>query len=301
MEEIKTLTLGELIQRVPHAQSYHEDVVLIKMSDNDPLRIRFDENEALRIDNTLSIFLIISGAMDINIDNADFHLPANTQVGLIDQHTFRNIRMRPGFKGYNVCVSRPYLEEIWRDSKRIPINAIMAHSTKPVLKLLPQETQMLCEIIERIERNLGRTSHLFSKDIVMNEFRSLFMEFGNILVQRLPNAHPQPEQPNKEEIIIRFIELLHVHCKKEHSVSFYANQLCISPEYLSKILKTFSGRTVNKWIDEALMREATIYLRNWSLTIQQISDALNFSDQSAFGKFFKKHKGLSPVEYRRQQ
>jgi AraC-like DNA-binding protein len=47
------------------------------------------------------------------------------------------------------------------------------------------------------------------------------------------------------------------------------------------------------------MTEAKILLRNPSLSIQQIADQLNFSDQSSFGKFFKKHHRMSPLEYRK--
>ena len=65
-------------------------------------------------------------------------------------------------------------------------------------------------------------------------------------------------------------------------------------------MKSFSGKTVNQWISEALIRESEILLRNPDLTIQQVADMLNFSDQSSFGKFFKKHRDISPLAFKRQ-
>lgn len=297
-QNITKINIPELIRLAPKARSYNDDVIIIEMSDNDKYRIPFDKEHRLQIDNALFMFLVVEGSMDINIDGIEFHLPENSQIGIVHIQTFRNIRLSTPFKGYNINVSKKCLEKIWSDSKQIPISVFMSHRETPVLRLQKEEMKQLEDLTLRIRRNMDRPTHLFYGNLVINELRSFFMEFGNIMVQRYPtNLEPDTQ---KDRIIISFVHLLHEHCKTEHSVTFYARQLCITPEYLSKILKHFSGRTVTKWIDDALLREAQILIRNKTLTIQQISDALNFSDQSAFGKFFKKHIGMSPVEYRKQ-
>lgn len=103
----------------------------------------------------------------------------------------------------------------------------------------------------------------------------------------------------KSEIVNNFFELLYRFCEKEHSVVFYAKKLCISPQYLSLITKSQTGNTANQWIDDALSNEAIHLLRNPNISIQEIAYTLNFSDQSSFGKFFKKQKRMSPSKYRR--
>lgn len=296
-QQVNKINVTELVRLAPKAKSYNDDVVIIEMSHDDKYRIQFNEEDRLQIDNVLSIFFVVEGSMDVNIDDTEFHLPKNSQIGIIHLQTFRNIRLSASFKGYNLNVSKKCLDKIWSDSKQIPISVFMSHRETPVLCLQEKEVELLEGLILRIERNMDRPTHLFYGNLVINELRSFFMEFGNIMVQRYPtNLEPNAQ---KDRIIVHFIHLLREHCKTEHSVAFYAGQLCITPEYLSKILKNFSGRTVTKWIDDALVREAQILIRNKALTIQQISDILNFSDQSAFGKFFKKHLGVSPVEYRK--
>ena len=96
-----------------------------------------------------------------------------------------------------------------------------------------------------------------------------------------------------------FRHLLHQHCREQHEVSFYAEQLCVTPDYLSKVMRNFSGRSAVKWINHSLIMEAKILLRKPEMTIQTIAETLHFSDQSAFGKFFKKHTGMSPLSYRK--
>ena len=95
------------------------------------------------------------------------------------------------------------------------------------------------------------------------------------------------------------MKLLFKHNREQHTVSFYANKLCISPQYLSAILKDLTGKTTNNWIDNSLILDAKVMLKAPNATVQQVSDLLSFANQSTFGKFFKKHAGLSPAEYRR--
>lgn len=299
MEQVITLSLPEFIRKSPSAKSFNNDVIIIETSANDPERFQFSSDDVVRVE-ALSIFLVLEGSIDITINHTDYHLPANSQLDLIHMLTFRNLRLSPDFRGYNITISKGFLSEVMRESKRLPISCFITRRQNPVQQLPPKEVQLLEEIILRIQRNIDRPHHLHHRDLIMNEIRSLFMEFGDNMVQQLNQQGTLPELPNKEEIISRFLFLLDSHCKEEHSVAFYAEKLCITPEYLSKILKAFSGKTVNKWIDEALMREAQIYMRNLNLSVQQIADALNFSDQSAFGKFFKKHSGMTSVEYRKQ-
>ena len=94
--------------------------------------------------------------------------------------------------------------------------------------------------------------------------------------------------------------MVNEHGKKEHSPSFYADKLCISVQYLSLVLKERSTNTTIDWIATYLTIQAKSLLRTPKLSIQEISDELNFSDQASFGKFFKKHTGVSPKKYRQE-
>ena len=84
------------------------------------------------------------------------------------------------------------------------------------------------------------------------------------------------------------------HCREQHEVSYYADRLCMTPDNLSRIMKAHSSKTAIKWISDALVTEAKILLGNPNITIQYVADELNFGYQSSFGKFFRKHTGLTP-------
>lgn len=136
------------------------------------------------------------------------------------------------------------------------------------------------------------------------EIAELFQQAATYLDNSTLAKYNQPIGSRKnrnEEVFEKYINYLKQHVPSEHTVTFYAGKLCITPQYLSKICKDISGRPACEWIYEFLTLEAKTLLAHTSLTIQEISSRLNFSDQSTFGKFFKKHTSLTPKEYRREE
>jgi len=112
----------------------------------------------------------------------------------------------------------------------------------------------------------------------------------------LPSHHS--EMKRTDSILKGFAELLGQHIMKESSLDFYAEQLCISKQYLSLIVKEKTRVTAGKIIAVMRTETASRLLRDPELTIQQIASMMSFADQSSFGKFFKKHTGISPMKYR---
>ncbi|MBO4906004.1 MAG: helix-turn-helix transcriptional regulator [Bacteroidaceae bacterium] len=102
----------------------------------------------------------------------------------------------------------------------------------------------------------------------------------------------------KEQIFHDFLTLLEKHYTQERSISFYASRMCLTPKYLSTIIKEVSGKHGMQWIDEFVSLEAKALLRNSDLSVKQVSDQLNFPSQSMFGRFFKKMTGYSPKQYK---
>ena len=103
---------------------------------------------------------------------------------------------------------------------------------------------------------------------------------------------------NDEALMDNFSKEVQLSYKKERKVLYYADRLHLSAGYLSTIIKRVSGKTAAEWIDDYVTLEAKALLKSTNLTIQQISDELNFPSQSFFGKYFKRITGLSPKEYR---
>lgn len=112
------------------------------------------------------------------------------------------------------------------------------------------------------------------------------------------NLDKDNKRERKDELFTRFVQLIIKNYRRNRKLDFYADKLFISPKYLSDVIKKISGRTAHDWIDRYILLEAKILLRSSHKTIQQIADELNFPNNSFFSKYFKKHCGMTPKEYR---
>ena len=108
------------------------------------------------------------------------------------------------------------------------------------------------------------------------------------------------ESSRKLETYMQLMQLIDKHFMQERGVRFYANQLCLSPKYLTQLVKSVSGRTVQQLVFKAITKKAVYLITSTDKSIKEISDYLNFPNASAFGTFFKKQVGVSPVNYRQQ-
>jgi AraC-like DNA-binding protein len=102
----------------------------------------------------------------------------------------------------------------------------------------------------------------------------------------------------KEELVIRFANLVSEHFRKERSVRFYADSLNVTAKYLTETVKEINGRTAGEIVDDFVILECKMLLERPENTIAQVADILNFSDQSFFGKFFKRITGISPKKFK---
>jgi AraC-like DNA-binding protein len=99
-------------------------------------------------------------------------------------------------------------------------------------------------------------------------------------------------------IFEHFLQLVSEYHTKERNMAFYAERLCLTPKYLSKLVKNVSGRSAPDWIDSFVILEAKNMLRYSDASIKEIVYNLNFPNQSVFYKFFKANTGMTPSEYR---
>lgn len=106
---------------------------------------------------------------------------------------------------------------------------------------------------------------------------------------------------NPSELFLNFLKLLPANYLKHHELKFYADRLSVSTIYLSRIVKKYSNQTVKDHIDRLLLSEASVKLRRTKLPIANIAESLNFANPQSFCKFYVKHRGISPREYRNMQ
>ena len=140
--------------------------------------------------------------------------------------------------------------------------------------------------------------HHFRTDLVKALLLAMFYDMSNVIWRVEQNDNKTKKRA--DALFAQFISLLEENFRTERRVGWYAEQLGITAKYMSELIKQVSKRTPNEWIDSYVMLEIRVLLKNTTKSIKEIAEAVNFPNQSFFGKYFKEHMGMSPTEFRRQ-
>lgn len=251
----------------------------------------------IRIDGMV-IVLVFNGEAKVNIDYISYHLKKDHIILLGKNHLLDQSRVSHNFKGVLIACENDFLVDTFHEESHVLIEELISLKLNPVHALKEKDMRLIREIVARLRQNIGRDSHKFQKSLVHNEFSNFLLELWTLGETKTPALHRGFERDFHKELIPGFAQLLFKHCKTEHEIAFYAGQLGVSPVYLSRFVRTISGKPASKWISEAIIAEAKIMFRKPDISIREIAEDLHFSDQSSFGKFFKKHTGLSPLAYK---
>lgn len=169
------------------------------------------------------------------------------------------------------------------------------------LRITDTDAAKYLEFHSFIVKQYKRREHPYRKEMAKSLLYAMLAEIGGIYYNTIKdNNHEEEISPSshQEELISRFFKLLLLHHKQERSLQFYADKMYLTPKYLSTTVKERTGRTAFAWINEALIASSKHLLKTTAMTILQISDEMNFPNASFFGRFFKKHTGLTPIQYR---
>lgn len=155
-------------------------------------------------------------------------------------------------------------------------------------------------LLQNIQQIATRSSDSeFSDEAVRNGIAMFLYVLSDMLQSSSGSEYAKPTSANRREVYFyRFIKELSLHYKAQRRIEFYADQLFLTPKYLTTLVRQVSGKSAKKWIDDFVISEASFLLKHDDLSIQQISQEMNFPNQSFFGKFFKEQTGYSPSEFR---
>ena len=206
------------------------------------------------------------------------------------------------FNAHVIVITPDFLRRINIDIKHM-MPLFLQFGSLPCMKLTHTECQSLLGFISMVEQELQGPETNFAIEVVSGLIAATIYKVGDILTHYL-EEHPETDNPvhnRAEEYFRQFSELLSEHYTRERSVGYYARQLCITPKYLTTLIKRISGKSVSEWIDSYVILEAKTLLKYSNMSVQEIAYYLNFPNQSFFGSYFKRNTGMSPSQYKAKQ
>ena len=246
------------------------------------------------IPRNMMMLFIEQGTGAISINNEFHSMDADHMFFLHSRSEVMLIDATPDFKCVVIGVPAVLTQSA---SLQMDISFIFLLMKKPCWELegnMRKMAESFYTMFEYISNDL-------QSDAKTDLITSLFTFFMSVIYETTKHTLPA-EKPKtsmtKHSLISRFGKLLRVHIREDHRVSYYADQLFVTPKYLTQVVKSTIGITPKDIIDRMLALESLQLLKHTNHTIQQISGQLGFPDQSYFGRFFKRMFAISPIQFR---
>jgi AraC family transcriptional activator of pobA len=228
----------------------------------------------------------------VTIDGTAFDFPANSLLTLLFNQSF-------SFEDSSTIIAWQFNREFY---------CIIDHDNEVscVGFLFSSTDHMFVSLSEAARQRLSLLSTMFieefkTADNIQGEVLLVLLKRLIIYITGLAKLSYAPTPKNQEDkfhIVRKFNLLVEGHFKTEHSVQFYADQLCKSPKTLSNLFSIYKQKTPSQIIQERITLEAKRLLRYTDKTVKHISFELGFEDVPYFSNFFKKNAGVSPSDFR---
>lgn len=250
--------------------------------------------------DAFAVGYIIKGYSITEFNTDTYHLVPGNLFILAPTHSCRLVECSPDYtvrillldsNGHNLSVHLNYLvkSERWTQTY-----------FHPVLKLSADEAITMRNCLERIVEQIAREDCPNRIPFIRLATVWHHVELDNIMQIHMKEITDNGKPLTRQQALGRELYILIVNnYRKEHQVRFYSEKMCLTPQYLNQIATQIFGKTLSAIITDLLFSTARSMLLSSDITIQEVSDELNFADQSAFSKFIKKICGVSPSKLRK--
>ena len=230
-----------------------------------------------------SIILVIKGSIIASSGFDNYTVEQNTMIvipaGQITSLSF----MSDDIEGFYLHFSDDYLSHTKVDLSR--------WLNRPVIKFANTELEHLTTLLKRMQKLTETEANTGIIKLYLSTFLAEMEQSSDFRLRVNFPAH--------ERLTMEFKRLLNYHVTKDKSVRYYAAELNVTPNHLNKSVKTTLGRSASALIDEMLVLEAKVLMQRKNMSVSEIAFETGFEDVSYFGRFFKKHTGFAPTEYRK--
>lgn len=247
--------------------------------------------DPLKFTSNCSIF-VKEGEGTFEIDLLPYEFKGPCIVNIRQGQIFQNAHFKNNFEASLIVLSKSFCDNLFLLLKDCP--SYGSATIKQVVSV-PEN------LVKKFDSFYNHLRDIFEDSQNADAYQAMVLAIASFFYECGTKCYPpviHKYQKTNHRITEKFLSLVQQHFKKERFLDFYASKLDVSSKHLSRTVKETTGFTAVDWIDRFVILEAKVLLRSTNLSIQQISDELNFASQSFFGKYFKKHAGKSPKDFR---
>ena len=251
----------------------------------------------IRLNSITIIGFCIEGYIRFNLGLKNITLSKNQLCVILPDRIIQTTEVSPDCMVGFIVVRRNFF-----DSQSHLIETITLHHSlmeQSHFDLSEKEMQEYLLIFNMMKAKIADRDNTYRIQIIQNYVQITFYNIYNYLIVSQNNTPEKTAMNNNTAIYDKFIKSIELHYRKEHSVKFYADQLCLTPKYLSSVIYETSGKHASDLIHEYILLEARALLKSTNMSLKNISDVLCFCTPSHFGRFFRRYTGYTPSAYQK--
>ena len=241
--------------------------------------------------------LCIEGSITIDVYLYEHHITKGELIVILPDQLIAIKDKSDDFKMNYFSISNSLIHDVLSGISRLSPLFFIHMRRKHHYKLTNEEIYRFTEYYHLVDRRFKNKDSLFQREYIVNLLRLFYLDIYSNYKNTFLTINASSET-RKEKLTYDFFILIMEHFRENREIAFYAEKLCITPKYLSAVVKEVSGRLAKDWIVEYTILEIESLLKNPAFNIQEITIKTNFSNQASLGRFFRKHTGMSPSEYR---
>ncbi len=290
----------------------YDQITIQSLSARDEVQIGYSDNDILIVDSIQhftevqaahmamnAVVICTSGKIQAQMNSHPIVLRQN-QVGVVPQNVLvTDVMVTPDFDMKAMFLTNRILQSFLRDKMNIWNDMMYVHRLH-ILDMEADDMLFYTHFYDMLNISISRgKDNPFRTEVIQGLLRSAILGLCGGMKQKMTQAEAM-NMPPANLHFQQFLNLLHTEEMKRKSVEAYANQLCITPKYLTTICKKQSGKTAIEWIREQVLEDIRYYLRQTDLSVKQIADKLGFPNASFFSKYVREHFGKTPIQIRSQ-
>ncbi|WP_447636748.1 AraC family transcriptional regulator [Flavobacterium microcysteis] len=246
--------------------------------------------------NFFCLLIVHNGYIDYTVNDKPYRVSGGDILFSPISETFTIEHISEDYDAKYIFFSADFITQAGFNYKSNDILKSLSNSPSNIIHNEP-------ELFKRLKFSMTELEILNNEEKENYYFNELIWHHFSLLIYEIDNYLKATEKEitttsREEDITTRFFILLRENFKEHHDVQFYADKLYITRKYLGKVIKKTMLKSTRDIINQVLVIEAKLLLRNHNTNISDVASILKFSDQAVFCKFFKKQAGKTPLEYK---
>lgn len=296
-------------QNMPEKEHYLSMIAGVQSEIKADVNVGYFDDDIIMVDNVRllsepsatrlkmnAVAICIRGRVSLELNGVPTLLQANQVLICPPNTVFSNMMLSPDFEFKAIFLTDRILHSFLREKMSIWTQVLYVNRMH-VATISPEDIEFMGLFYRMLNISINHTDdHPYRTDVVHSLLRAAFLDICGSMEMMVSSG----QVAGGDSLFQRFLQLLNSGPSRHRSVHSYADELCITPKYLSVVCKNNSGKTASEWITEHLLEDIRYYLRQTDMSIKEVSHQLGFPNTSFFGKYVKEHFGMTPIQFRRQ-